>query len=112
MNKFLSWFKPKNKRNVVLPIVDSKKQLHGMDLIKAFTTEDEPKVVEYPKKFYKLYWETFVEPIPGGYGALVRFYSVDEAKVVKAMTFTQPSVTELKEEVNREVRAMMAANKR
>lgn len=110
--KILDWFKPQNKKNVVLPSIEPGKQLEGVELILAFTTEDEPKCAEYPKKYYKVYWETFVEAIPNGYGALVRIYSFDGGSLVMEKRFVFPSVLELKNAVNSFIRTTLEQNKR
>ena len=78
--KIFDWFKPKDKRNVVVPSHEMG-PLRGAELIRAFSTEDEPKVREFPKEAYKVYWEIFIDAIPGGYGALVRFYSFNSGIV-------------------------------
>lgn len=109
----LSWFKPKNKHNIVIPAVYDGKQLHGFELVKAFTTEVEPKIKDYPKSQYKVYWETQIESVPGGgYCALVRFYSFDSGKVVKEQTFVFPDIPQLKEVVDNFIRSTLADNKR
>ena len=108
----LDWFKPKNKRNVVIPTLD-KGQLQGVELIKAFSTEDEPKVVDYPKSQYKLYWETFIDAIPGGYGALLRFYVFGgSGAVYKEHKFQAPTVAELRKLVSQMILDTMEQNKR
>ena len=60
-----SWFKPKNKHNVVLPTTNKNELLHGLELIKAFTTDTEPKCADFPRGKYHVYWETFLNTVPG-----------------------------------------------
>ena len=67
------WFKPKNKRNIVLP-TESLGPVQGVELIRTFSTDDEPKVKDFPKEKYKVYWEIFLDAVPGGYEAIVKFY--------------------------------------
>jgi hypothetical protein len=104
------WFKPKNKKNVVIPS-PAVGPLRGQKLLDAFTTEDEPKVRDFPKEKYDVYWETFIDAVPGGYEALVRFYSF-KAGVLFEKTITTMTVGELKKEVNQLILATMAENKK
>jgi hypothetical protein len=108
---FLNWFRPKNKHNVVLPTTDSSKLIHGLELVKQFTTETEPKVADYPKTQYKVYWETLLDTVPGGYTALVRFYPFDGG-TVKEVRVTEKDVAALKDAVNAVIRTTMNQNKR
>lgn len=108
---FFTWFKPKNKSNVVLPTSNSKELLHGLELVKAFTTVNEPKVADYPKTKYKVYWETVLDTVPGGYSAIVRFYSFDGG-APKEVKFTEKEVTSLKDNVNKVIHTVMNQNKR
>ena len=105
------WFKPKNKHNVVLPTSNSKELLHGLDLVKAFTTTTEPKVSDYPKSKYTVYWETLLDTVPGGYSAVVRFYPFDGGSV-KEYKIVEKDVNTLKEEVNNKIYTIMNQNKR
>lgn len=107
---FWNWFKPKNKTNVVLPTEDNTKLLHGLDLVKAFTTDTEPKVADYHKSQYAAYWETVLETIDGGYRATVRFYSTNG--LAKEVEFKAANVPELKDAVNSEIRKTMLQYKR
>lgn len=108
--KILEWFKPKDKRNVVIPSL-LRGPLQGADLIRAFSTEDEPKVKDFPKEKYKVYWEIFIDAIPGGYSALVRFYTFEGTQVKEEKFMTQ-SVTELRQEVTKLILSTMERNKR
>lgn len=108
--KFITdWFKPKDKRNVVIPATETG-PLRGVELICAFTTEDEPKVKDFPKEKYKVYWEIYVDAIPGGYGALVRFYSFKDG-FVQEHQIARQGVSELREEVSKLILRVMEDNK-
>jgi hypothetical protein len=104
------WFKPKNKRNVVVP-TPAMGQLQGVELIQKFSTEDEPKLKDFPKEKYKVYWETFLNPIPGGYSALVRFYSFDGGFLLEK-TLSAINVDELRFDVSAFILDTMSKNKR
>ena len=107
---FWDWFKPKNKSTVVLPTADNSKLLHGLELLKAFTTETEPKVADYPLSKYTAHWEILLNTIDGGYQALVRFYT--KTGIAKEIEFKALTVTELKDAVNSEIRKTMLQYKR
>ena len=109
---FWDWFKPSNKHNVVLPSEDSSKLLHGFDLIKAFTTVDEPKVVDYPYTKYKVHWEIFIECKNGGYEAIVRFYDNETNTIRDETLVIKPTVEALKNEVNQIILDTMKQYKR
>lgn len=109
---FLDWFKPKNKHNVVLPTSNPKDLLHGLELVKAFTTKTEPLCADFPKGQYKVYWETLLDTVSGGYTALVRFYTFDDNKVVKEERITKPNIESLKDAVNTLILFTMSQNKR
>jgi hypothetical protein len=111
MNLF-KWFTPKNKKNVVIPVDTKVGKYEGIELIKKFTTEDEPKVVDFPKKDYLIYWETLVSPISGGYGALVRFYSFEDGRLIIEHQLSKITVEELKADVNKLILSTMNQNKR
>jgi hypothetical protein len=104
------WFKPKNKKNVVVPMKGTA-LLSGMELIKSFTTESEPKVVDFPKEKYSVFWEIILETTEAGYIAVVRFYDYF-GKVIKETKYGAITVEELKESVNKDILATMAQNKR
>ncbi len=104
------WFKPKNKRNVVVP-TPAMGQFQGIELIQKFSTEDEPKLKDFPKEKYKVYWETFLSPIPGGYNAVVRFYSFDGG-FLKETSLSATSVEELRFDVSALILDTMSKNKR
>jgi hypothetical protein len=110
--KFFTWFTPKNKKNVVVPVNNFTEQLHGIDLIKAFSTHDEPKVADFPRNKYKLYWETCIETLHGGYSAVVRFYTFDSNKLYSETTIAKITVEELKAAVNSLIFDTMNQNKR
>lgn len=91
------WFKPKNKRNIVLP-PESVGPIQGVELIRAFSTPDEPQVKDFPKERYSVYWETLLDAVPGGYQALVKFYPFAGGKPVEHR-LTHTSVPELRKAV-------------
>lgn len=105
------WFKPSNKKNIVVPS-ENVGPLQGVALIQAFSTEDEPKLADFPKEKYKIYWETYIDAIPGGYAALVRFYERGTGKIVSEYTFSKQSVRELREAVTNVILHIMGDNKR
>lgn len=109
---FFEWFNPKNKRNVVLPTSDRKDLLHGLELVKAFTTTTEPQCADYPNGQYKVYWETVLNTVNGGYSALVRFYNFDDNAIVKEERVIKPDIVSLKDEVNKLIITTMSQNKR
>lgn len=79
--------------------VEEEKPLAGLELIKKFTTATEPKVMDYPKGKYTGFWEIFLQDIPGGYSAMVRFYKYDTG-LDQEFQFIKPNVAQLKLEVN------------
>lgn len=91
------WFKPKNKRNIVVP-VDGPEKLQGLDLVLSFTTPDEPKLVDFPKEQYPIYWEIMLGSILGGYQATLRFYSYVSGPISEHV-LTDVSVPELRKKV-------------
>jgi hypothetical protein len=107
----IKWFTPKDKRNVVIPQTNVG-PMQGADLIRAFSTVDEPKVKDFPKESYKVYWEIFIEAIPGGYGALVRFYEFSTGQVHREKIFQAQSVLELRAQVSQFILSTMEQNKR
>lgn len=109
--KLFDWFKPKDKHNVVVPS-ENVGPLQGVELIVAFSNDSEPKVVDFPKDKYKAYWETYIDAIPGGYAALVRFYSFSTGQIIKEFKVAKQSVTELKMAVNNAILSTMEENKR
>jgi len=102
-----SWFKSKNKSNVVIPTSNSSELLHGLELVKAFTTATEPKVSDFPKTLYSVYWEIVVETIGGGYSAVVRFYPYSGG-TVQEMRHSAKTVDELKIDVNKTILSVMS----
>lgn len=92
-----NWFKPKNKHTVVLPS-KAMGPLQGVELIRAFSTSDEPKVKDFPKEQYTVYWETFLDSVPGGYQAVVKFYPFTGGKSTEHR-LTHTSIEELRQEV-------------
>lgn len=76
--------------------------LTGMKLINTFTNPTEPKVADYPKGKYTAFWEILVQDIPGGYTALVRFYSYTDG-FLEQQQFTEPLVSKLKPLVNKHI---------
>lgn len=109
---FWNWFKPKNKTNVVLPTSDNTRLLHGHELLKAFTTDTEPKVADYPKGKYTAHWETVIGTVDGGYSAIVRFYGNQGSGLLKEVVVLQPTVDALKAEVDTLIRRTMEQYKR
>ena len=107
--KFFDWFKPKNKKNIVLPS-EALGPLQGAELIKAFSTEDEPKCKDFPKEKYSVYWEMFVEAVPGGYGCLLRFYKYKGGLLKEHQLFNQ-NINELRQEVSKLIRSTMESNR-
>lgn len=106
----LDWFKPKNKKSYAIPSADVA-PLRGVDLVRAFSTEDEPKCKDFPREKYSVYWEIFVEAVPGGYAALLRFYSYDKG-IKQEHTFTKQSLSDLRQEVTNKILEVMDKNKR
>lgn len=107
--KILDWFRPKNPKNVVLPS-GNVGPIQGLDLIRAFSTEDEPKCKDFPKEKYSVYWEIFVDAIPGGYSALVRFYKFSGGLHSEHQVAAQ-TVPELRNEVTALILSTMELNK-
>lgn len=108
--KLFDWFKPENKKNVVLP-TDVPGALRGAELIKAFTTDDEPKCRDFPKEKFTVYWEIFVDAIPGGYGAIVNFNSFDNT-FRKTHQIQKKTIADLRQEVSKLILQTMASHKR
>ena len=105
------WFTFKNKKNNVIPLVTG--PVTGVALILAFTTKTEPKLIDFPKEKYKCYWETLIDTVSGGYGAIVRFYEFGGTGVmVSEHRIARQSVQELKKEVDLLILDTMAKNKR
>jgi hypothetical protein len=86
--------------------------LRGIEVIKHFTTDDEPKVVDYPRGKYKVYWEIVVGEVPGGYVAQIRFYTYDTGAVLEQMQYVEPKVHLLKPKVNKHIINTMAKYRR
>jgi len=107
--KILDWFKPKDKRNVVLP--SARGALSGVELIRAFSVGDEPKVKNFPKDQYKVFWEIVVKSIPGGYSAAVRFYPFEKG-VLSEHQLNDSSLENLRRDVSALIRKTMDQNKR
>lgn len=107
--KILDWFKPQNKKNVVLPS-ENVGPLQGAELIRAFSTDDEPKCKDFPKEKFRVYWEIFVDAIPGGYGALVKFYKF-EGGFLSEHRISKKTVPELRKEVTAVILRTMESNK-
>ena len=104
------WFKPKKKKTVVIPTTDIG-PLRGAELIRAFSTDDEPKVKDFPKEKYKCYWEIHVDAIQGGYKAIVKFRAFDNS-FHKEFIFTAMDVPSLRKEVTKKVLQVMAENRK
>lgn len=104
------WFKPKNKKNIVLPNKELG-QLQGVELIQKFSTDDEPKLCDFPKTKYNAYWEIVLQPVMGGYQALVRFYKYNTG-LAKEITFTNESLPGLRKEVSDCITTHMEVYKR
>lgn len=108
--KIFDWFKPSNKKNVVIPS-ENVGPLRGAELIRAFSTEDEPKCKDFPKEKFKVYWEIFVDAIPGGYGAVVRFNAFDNS-FQKEHQLTSQDLMSLRKNVSMLILETMDNNKR
>lgn len=81
-------------------------------LVQEFTTDDEPKVVDYPRGRYKVYWEILIGEIPGGVSAHVRFYTYECGTVLEQKTLTEPTLSVLKPRVNELIRTTMTKYRR
>jgi hypothetical protein len=77
-------------------------------LVEEFTTDDEPKLVDYPRGKYKVYWEILIGEVPGGTAAQVRFYAYACGTLLEQKNFIEPSLEDLKPQVNALIRATMA----
>lgn len=109
--KLFNWFGSKqNKHNVVIPSGPTG-PLRGTDLIIAFSTEDEPKVKDFPREKYKVYWEIHIDAVVGGYAALVRFYPFAEGEIEEHRVSAQ-SVGDLRAQVTKIILETMEQNKR
>ena len=97
-------------KNLVRPAKED--QLSGLALVQRFSTDDEPKVVDYPRGAYHAYWEILLGEVPGGYIANVRFYSYADGVILAEFQHIQPTVGKLKAQVNQCVRDQMAQYKR
>ena len=109
---FWDWFKPKSKNTVVLPVEDNSKLLHGLEYVKAFTTQTEPKIADFPKTKYSVHWETLLGHVDGGYHAIVRFYFNEGMGVLKEVNVFKASIDALKDEVNSIILSTMTQYKR
>lgn len=107
----LSWFTPKNKKNIVIPSGDLG-PLRGLELVTAFSTPDEPKAKDFPKDKFTLYWETFLDAIPGGYGALVRFYKLEDGSIFSEHVISKQSLGDLRAEVTKVIMSTMTNNRK
>lgn len=89
------------------------KDPRGLEAIVAFTTPDEPKLVDYPRGAYKAFWEILLQEIPGGWQAIVRFYGYANTDVENSEhSIVAPSIGKLKPQVNELIRSTMAKYKR
>lgn len=89
------------------------KDPRGLEAIVAFTTPDEPKLVDYPRGAYKAFWEILLNEIPGGWQAIVRFYGYANTDVEnKEHSIVAPSLGKLKPQVNKLILDTMATYKR
>ena len=87
--------------------------LQGLQVIRVFSTDDEPKVVDYPKGKYQAYWETVVGEVPGGYTAVVRFYGYRGSEHIgEEHIFTEPEVRRLRPKVHELIRTKMETFRR
>lgn len=104
------WFKRKEKKTIVIP---SKEHgpLRGAELIRAFSTEDEPKVKDFPKEKYKCYWEIQVDSAPGGYKAVVKFCAFDNS-FKKEFAYTTEDVPSLRKQVTKKILEVMSENRK
>jgi hypothetical protein len=107
MERLKTAFSGKPIKPFIDPNPDEPENLTGMALIQQFTTEDEPKVLDFPRGKYKVYWEIFVNEIPGGYTSEVRFYTYETGAVLEKYAFTEPKVHMMKPKVNECIRTVM-----
>ena len=80
------------------------------DAVQQFTTDDEPKIKDYPKGMYYAYWEILIGEVPGGWTAVVRFYPNIAAPQLTGdlvYTFVAPRLQDLKPKVNHLIRTRM-----
>jgi hypothetical protein len=101
-----------SRKSIPPPIPETEPQYKGIEAIKAFSTDDEPKLVDYPKGKYFAYWEILMGDVPGGYTAVVRFYGYANHQVSEEAVFTEPTIRALKPKVNQFIRTKMESFKR
>jgi len=98
------------------PVLDDEVEIRpitGLEVIKAFTTTDEPKLVDYPKGQYQAYWETVLGEVPGGFTAVVRFYGYRGSEHLNSEhIFTAPNIGALRPVVHQLIREKMETFKR
>lgn len=87
--------------------------LENWSLVEKFTTNDEPKLVDFPKGAYKAFWEILLDAYkPGGYIARIRFYGYEGAGLITEEVLIKPTVKELKVVVNDLILTKMETFKR
>lgn len=86
---FFSWFKKE------------KEVEKHVNLVESFSTEDEPKVVDFPKEKYSVYWEIYLGEYAQDFIARVRFYKFAGGGFVSEEVSIKPTIKELKKEVNK-----------
>lgn len=92
---------------------EPEERLHGLEVIKAFSTGDEPKLVDYPRGKYCGQWETVLGEVPGGYTAVVRFYGyAGYEDRNKEFILTSPTIRALRPAVHTLIRDTMQTFKR
>jgi len=111
MELFKKYFGTPPAPTLVAP-VEEPENLTGFEVTKHFTTDDEPKVRDYPRGRYKVYWEIVVGEVPGGYVAQIRFYTFDSGTVLESKQFIEPKLHLLKPKVNELIISTMAKYRR
>lgn len=75
----------------------------GLRVIKEFSTPDEPKLADYPRGKYTAYWEIFLDEIPGGFSADVRFYGYGGQGLLETEQFINPNLSVLRAAVTKRI---------
>ncbi len=107
-NKIQSWLGNTPIEDPELPLVVR----DHLALVQEFTTDDEPKVVDYPRGQYKVYWEILIGEVPGGVSAQVRFYTYACGTILEQKNLMEPRLDVLKPQVNQIIRTTMAKYRR
>lgn len=92
---------------------DRKEEVDGMTAVKIFSTDTEPKLADYPRGQYQATWETVLVEVPGGWGAIVRFFGYAGSEHInEEHQILAPSLKKLKPQVDDLIRSKMATYKR